>query len=132
MNPTNGNGLTLEQGQPVKTLSKRTADFIPRAAFFPGTDNPRELRVIQALLVRPRRREDIDAIAGAANGPDLISNLRNLFPKTDDRNEYISCERISFVDRDGKVCKPGVYSLGEQARKLINSWMARRKVDKHA
>ncbi len=56
------------------------------SAKFLGTDNPRELRVIQALLTRPRRREDVDAIAGASNGPDLISNLRDLFPKSDDRN----------------------------------------------
>ena len=30
----NENGLTLEQGQPVKTLSKRTHDFIASAKQF--------------------------------------------------------------------------------------------------
>jgi len=94
-------------------------------ASFGGSDNPRELRVIQALLVRPRRREDVDAIAGASNGPDLISNLRDLFPKSDDRNEYIACERIHFTDRDGRSCRPGVYSLTALGRRLIHLWLAK-------
>ena len=29
---------------------------------FTGTDNPRHLRVIPALMARPRRREDVDCI----------------------------------------------------------------------
>ncbi len=82
-------------------------------ASFGGSDNPRELRVIQALLVRPRRREDVDAIAGASNGPDLISNLRDLFPKSDDRNG------------DGRSCRPGVYSLTALGRRLIHLWLAK-------
>jgi len=98
------------------------------SAKFLGTDNPRELRVIQALLTRPRRREDVDAIAGASNGPDLISNLRDLFPKSDDRNEYIACERVPFIDRDGRPCKPGVYSFAAKARRMVIQWLASRKV----
>lgn len=93
---------------------------------FAGTANPRHLRAIQALLVRPQTRQQIDEAAGAANGPDLISNLRDLFPASTDRNEYIACDRIKFIDRDGKPCRPGVYSLMGKARRLIIQWISKR------
>ena len=38
MSATKGNGLTLEQGQPVKTLSKRIADFIAAVACLTSID----------------------------------------------------------------------------------------------
>lgn len=90
---------------------------------FIGTDNPRYLRILKALLTRPLPREAVDSIAGAANGPDAISQIRDLFPKGD-RNEFIDCTRIDFVDRDGKPCRPGVYSLTGKARRLIIQWFA--------
>ncbi len=37
------------------------------AATFCGTDNPRYLRILAALLTRARTREEIDRIAGASN-----------------------------------------------------------------
>ena len=43
---------------------------------FNGTENPRHLRVIMALLVSPRTRETIDRVAGASNGPELMAELR--------------------------------------------------------
>ena len=57
---------------------------------FTGTDNPRHLRVIPALLARPRRREDVDAIAGCSNSPELIAELRR-------RGLDVPCERIEFI-----------------------------------
>jgi hypothetical protein len=36
---TNENGLTLEQGQPVKTLSKHTTDFTAAAARYASVNN---------------------------------------------------------------------------------------------
>lgn len=85
---------------------------------FTGTDNPRHLRVITALMARPRRREDVDDIAGCSNGPELIAELRR-------RGLDVPCERIKFVDRDGYICRPGVYSLTTKDRRLI--WQARMR-----
>jgi len=97
-----------------------------KPARFLGTDNPRYLRILAALLARPQLREEIDTVAGASNGPDAILNIRDLFTDGLGKVKHLTCTRINFIDRDGKICKPGVYSLGEQARKLIYSWMARR------
>lgn len=93
---------------------------IPIPNKFFGTDNPRELRVIAALLVRPRRREDVDSIAGASNGPELVANLRRSGLET-------PCERITFIDRDGKACRPGIYSFTASDRKKYYAWQAKRK-----
>lgn len=92
----------------------------PNTRKFTGTDNPRHLRVIPALLTRPRRREDVDDIAGCSNGPDLIAVLRDL-------GLEVPCERIKFIDRDGKTCRPGVYSFTTKDRRLIWAWQARMK-----
>ena len=71
----------------------------PDKAKFTGTDNPRHLRVIAAVLSRPRRREDVDSIAGCSNGPELVAELRR-------RGLDVPCERIHFIDRDGYRCRP--------------------------
>jgi len=97
----------------------RPNDETPKTARFIGTDNPRHLRVIPALMARPRRREDVDDIAGCSNSPELIAELRR-------RGLDVPCERIKFVDRDGYICRPGVYSLTLKDRRLIHAWMARR------
>lgn len=99
---------------------------------FKGTDNPRYLRILMAMLKRPLPREAVDSIAGAANGPDAISQIRCLFP-IGTRNEYVDCTRIDFIDRDGKPCRPGVYSFTAKARRLIIQWLAAiRSRCKHA
>ncbi len=90
---------------------------------FLGTDNPRYLRAIQALLTRPTPRKQLDQIAGCANGPALISELRDLGLT----KENLPCQRINFIDRDGKVCKPGIYSFTEKGRRMIYAWLASRK-----
>lgn len=87
---------------------------------FTGTDNPRHLRVIPALLARPRRREDVDAIAGCSNSLELIAELRR-------RGLEVPCERIEFIDRDGCMCRPGVYSFTIRDRRLIWAWQARMR-----
>lgn len=99
---------------------KNAASTALRLSKFQGTDNPQQLRVIQALMARPRCREDIDHIAGCSNGPDLISALRGLGLK-------VPCERIKFFDRDGYESRPGVYSLTSKDRRLIWAWQATRK-----
>lgn len=86
---------------------------------FAGTDNPRHLRVLQVLLARPLTREQLDKVAGCSNGPDLVNDLRR-------RGLKIPCERIHFIDRDGRPCRPGVYSLLATDRNLIYRWMVQR------
>ncbi len=98
-----------------------TAPRIESPLSFSGTDNPRHLRVLAALLCRPRRREDIDRIAGCSNGPELIAELR----RRGLGKNHLRCERISFIDRDGKPCQPGVYSLTDHGKRLVRAWLAR-------
>ena len=90
---------------------------------FAGTDNPRDLRILNVLLHRPVSREELDNIAGCANGPDLVSGLRSRGLG----EEHLPCKRIKFIDRDGYTCRPGVYSLTEKGRRMVYAWMARRE-----
>lgn len=92
-------------------------------ASFCGTDNPRYLRILAALLARPRSREDIDRIAGASNGPDAIAELRALgLPKPD----CLACERTPCFDRDGQEVMRGIYWLTPEGRSRVQAWMRRR------
>ena len=111
-------GCKMKPPRPL--IAEQTSPYKPN---FTGTDNPRHLRVIQALLNRPRRREDIDSIAGCSNGPELIAELRRRGLGV----EHLPCERIQFIDRDGCSCRPGVYSLTEQGRRAIYTWFAKSR-----
>ena len=82
---------------------------------FTGTENPRHLRAIAALLRRPMPRESLDKEAGASNGPELVAELRR-------RGLAVPCERIRFIDRDGYPCRPGVYSLTDSDRRKFYAW----------
>ena len=89
---------------------------------FTGTDNPRHLRALAVLLRRPVPREQLDSIAGCSNGPELVAELR----RRGLGDDHLPCERIKFIDRDGNVCRPGVYSLTEKGRRMVYAWMAKR------
>ena len=97
-------------GKP-KPSSANSAEFV-------GTDNPRHLRVLAVMLRRPISRQELDSVAGCANGPALVSDLR-------DCGLTIDCDRIHFIDRDGKDCRPGVYHLSESDRRKIHQWQAK-------
>lgn len=84
---------------------------------FAGTDSPRHLRVIQALLGNPRPREEIDQIAGCSNGPELIAELRR-------RGLEVPCSRKRKIDRDGIDTLPGTYYFTQQDRQKISDWKA--------
>jgi hypothetical protein len=94
----------------------------PNKREFTGTDNPRHLRALAALLRRPLQREQLDSIAGCSNGPELIAELR----RRGLGDDHLPCERIKFIDRDGSLCRPGVYSLTEKGRRMVYAWLARR------
>jgi len=90
---------------------------------FSGTYNPRLIRIIAALMIRPRSREEVDRIAGASNGPAAIAEIRALgLPSP----ECLPCERVPGVDRDGQRVKHGVYSLTPAGRERVYAWMRKR------
>jgi hypothetical protein len=91
----------------------------PSKRKFTGTDNPRHLRAITALLRRPVSRQELDSVAGASNSPELVAELRR-------RGLDAPCERINFIDRDGYKCRPGVYSFTNADRRMVYAWMAKR------
>ncbi|HCN90185.1 MAG TPA: hypothetical protein DIT28_13580 [Oxalobacteraceae bacterium] len=97
-----------------------TEDFTSKAVHkFTGTANPRHLRVIHSLLIRPRKREEIDRIAGASNGPELIAELRR-------RGLSAPCQRTPGIDRDGYTIKFGVYEFDDGDRRKLTTWLRLR------
>lgn len=113
----------MEKGQlPIfaeLTLADTEDSTAKTASKFSGTDNPRHLRVVHSLRIRSRKREEIDGIAGASNGPELIAELRR-------RGLEIPCARVPAIDRDGYPIKYGVYSLTNTDRRKVNSWLSQR------
>ncbi|MBA5686974.1 hypothetical protein H3H39_07885 [Duganella sp. LX47W] len=93
----------------------------PSARFF-GTDNPRYLRALQALLTRPMSRSHLDEVAGCANGPDLVLNIRELGLG----KAGLACTLIDDTDRDGRKIKRGVYSLTNAGRRAVMVWLRMR------
>lgn len=85
---------------------------------FLGTDNPRHLRVIVALKVRPLPRETLDGIAGCSNGPELVAELRR-------RGLRLPCTRTKRKDMDLFDVYPGVYHLTQADRRRIARWERR-------
>ena len=104
----------------MKTPATTVTMSAPSKRKFSGTDNPRHLRAIAALLRRPISRKELDSVAGASNSPELVAELRR-------RGLDAPCERISFIDRDGFKCRPGVYSFTTGDRRAIYAWMAKRE-----
>lgn len=103
------------------TPSTDTGNSTPKSKpKFSGTDNPRHLRVIHSLLIRPRKREEIDRIAGASNGPELIAELRR-------RCLHIPCDKAPGIDRDGFPVKFGVYALSDDDRRKISIWQRKNQ-----
>ena len=95
----------------------------PSKRKFTGTDNPRHLRALAALLRRPVSREELDSVAGCSNGPELVAELR----RRGLGDDHLPCERIKFTDRDGNLCRAGVYSLTEKGRRMVYAWLAKRE-----
>lgn len=86
---------------------------------FTGTDNPRHLRAIHALMTRPQPREHLDRAAGCSNAPELVAELRR-------RGLEIPCERIHYTDRDGRDTRPGIYRVNDTDRRKVNAWLRLR------
>lgn len=75
---------------------------------------PRQSRVLRALIEAPDwiDRKQVDRIAGTANCPQLIKEIRLKVTGQDG----IYMERVEKIDRDGKLSKPGRYRLNEIGR----------------
>lgn len=89
---------------------------------FAGTVNPRHLRAIAALMVRPVPRELLDRVAGCSNGPALIADLRDLGLT----KEGLPCTLIPDRDRDGEAISRGVYSFSDAGRRAVSAWLRKR------
>ncbi|MFZ2652776.1 MAG: hypothetical protein WA210_21970 [Burkholderiaceae bacterium] len=106
-----------------KTSAREQGDSKSFATFC-GTDNPRHLRVIQALLTRPMPRGQLDQVAGCSNGPDLVAVLRR-------RGLDMPCTRTKKKDRDLLDCWSGVYHLTERDRRKLAAWKRARDERRH-
>lgn len=99
--------------------TEKAESSAPNSAKFTGTNNPRHLRALHALLVSPQPRESIDSRAGCSNGPELVAELRR-------RGLDVPCEKTPCIDRDGFEVKRGIYYLTDKDRRRVRVWLARR------
>ncbi|MEL5850117.1 MAG: hypothetical protein U7M05_12280 [Candidatus Igneacidithiobacillus chanchocoensis] len=90
---------------------------------FAGTDNPRHLRVLHALLQRHRSREEIDLIAAASNGPESIRQLREM-------GLTLPCYKLGVYDFDNKWVFRGLYALSHRDRQQVARALASGKGDR--
>jgi hypothetical protein len=93
-----------KEGAPGKGTSIVT-HASPRRLTRLDPDDQRGHRVLAALSVRPRSRAELDSIAGAANSPNLVLRLRREYGLN------LPCHHVRLIDRDGRPCRPGVYSV---------------------
>ena len=100
-------------------LPKDEKTSAPSKREFTGTGNLRHLRVLHALQTRPRPREDIDRIAGASNGPELMAELRR-------RGLDVPCSRTPCIDKDGFEVLRGIYHLTDTDKARLRAWLERR------
>lgn len=89
---------------------------------FEGPLNPREVRALSAMLKRPITREELDAIAGASNGPELVNQLR-------DRGLELPCFRLGSYDMDGIWIFRGLYMLTQKDRAQVAKALTKKKAD---
>ncbi len=81
--------------------------------------SPRQQRALMRLMRGPAWREEIDRVAGTSNGPDVIGRLRK-------KGLEVPCEQLERIDRDGRRCRPGLYSLTPDDRRMVRQWLAQR------
>ncbi len=77
--------------------------------------NPRERRLLLALLYRDLSRESLDRTVGCSNGPDLVMRLRRR------HSLDLKCKQQSGRDRDGNPVKFGVYGASANDKRRIRA-----------
>lgn len=76
---------------------------------------PRQRRLAEALAPGGWiRREDVDRIAGASNGPDVVAQLRRRVTGRDG----IEMQMVKGQDRDGQAVEFGRYRMTTEGRRL--------------
>ena len=89
---------------------------------FDGARNPREFRFLQTALHRHMTREEVDAVSGASNGPEIVNQLRG-------RGLEIPCYRLGSMDRDGAWVYRGLYALTTADMRQVARALAKQKAD---
>lgn len=121
--PTNdqASGALDTQQQPVTEADCPATTSIPASRFY-GPSNPRQARVLDALMTGARlTNNDVRRIAGCLNGPDVIDRLRDqgLCDATELAMDWIKC-----VDRDGRHVRYGEYYLTPKGAAKVQAWEA--------
>jgi len=80
-----------------------------------AVSNPREVRLLMALLQRSLSREALDRVVGCSNSPDHVMKLRR------QHNLDLPCPRVAGTDRDGKPVRYGLYSTTAKDRTKIRA-----------
>lgn len=81
--------------------------------------SPRQTAVLVTLLRRRGlMREEVDAVAGASNGPQVIAQLR-----ARGLGDELVCIRLHRTDRWGHICHPGWYYLTPEGKRIARRLM---------
>ena len=86
---------------------------------FTGAVCDAALRILNKLLQGPLTREQVDAISGWSNGPELMRLLKN-------RGLVWQCERVTVTNKDGRQTRRGLYYLTEAGRVQVRRWLFER------
>ena len=84
------------------------------------SQNPRELRAINALYRGDCTRGDLDKIIGTFNSPAVVLQLR-------EKGLEIICELVPCVTRDGYPAVYGLYKLTQHGVILLDEFFNRAK-----
>lgn len=102
--------MTTPATTEVITSALRSLDFMPPIRF-----TARQSRAVECLARGPAMREVLDGYIGCSNAPEIVRQLRN-------KGVSIDCQEVKSVDRDGKPCYPGKYSLTYKGRMTLEHW----------
>ena len=78
---------------------------------------PRQTRLLAALIQGPLWRKQADRVAGASNSPHYIQDLRRL-------GLQIQCEQVKSLDRDGRPSRFGRYHLLASSRRQAHELLS--------
>lgn len=73
-------------------------------------------RVLNRLQYGALTREQVDAISGWSNGPELMRSLKN-------RGLVVECDRVPVTNKDGRQTMRGLYYLTEAGRVQVRRWL---------
>jgi hypothetical protein len=97
---------------------------------FKSTENPREIRVLRALIQHPSglKRERLDRVARCSNGPELAASLRRKGFGTDTKKTHLYCVRVPEIDFDNRPVKVGRYILTPAGRRAVFAFFDKAKI----